>query len=151
MRLKRLKKLLCFACLFFLIKYLFNLWNGSLECKLLQKPTRIVTNNFNWQIVNTLDGRVSLLNAYLDTRLNGTVVLINSNGPDLGNYFGNIFCQFYYDNDHEKPYFVKVSSFRSLWDSESKSKNMISSFFGCFDFKLQQNSREMFLKRFHSL
>jgi hypothetical protein len=90
---------------------------GEFECDSLRKPREIFVDNVIWQVMETSRGRVSLLNAYLDTRFNRNVVRINALGPNFNETFSNIRCQFWFDDGKVK--IVRVNEFISLWITAS--------------------------------
>jgi hypothetical protein len=81
------------------------------------KTKHVFANNHIWQVMETSRGRVSLLNAYLDTRLNRKVVRINALGPNFNETFSNIHCQFWFDDGKVK--IVRVFTFINLWITAS--------------------------------
>jgi hypothetical protein len=100
---------------------------GKSECGNLKKPSDVLVDNVIWQVLETSKGRVSLLNAYLDTRLNRKVVRINALGPNFNKTFSNIHCQFWFEDGKVKT--VRVSTFISLWITASTTsiKRILSS------------------------
>jgi hypothetical protein len=90
-----------------------ELHDESSKCENLRKPVDVLVDNVVWQVLETAEGRVNLLNAYLDERFGRTVVRINANGPNINKTYDNIYCQFWFQD--EKPLIMKVSKYRSLW------------------------------------
>ena len=114
------------SVLFLLFLIYFSLYLrkkfSPIKCDGLKKSRKLPRKSIHWESLNTDDGRVNILNAYVETRLNGSVVLINSNGPSLQNSYQNIYCQFFYEKRDENPFVVKVSGFRMLWGGELPGK-----------------------------
>jgi hypothetical protein len=117
-----LKRLVAVSVCAFLMFVLFSLARNESEpfsndkstCENLQKPEDVTINNIIWQVLETSDGRVNLLNAYLDERWNKTVVSINANGPNLNVSYHKVYCQFWFENI-EQPLVVQVSEFRTMY------------------------------------
>lgn len=104
------------------VSYLFsNKFKPNFEnqyhCNELKKPNEVLIDNVIWQVLELPEGRVNLLNAYLDTRFNRKYVRINSLGPyGLNKTFNQIYCQFWFE-DQTKVKIEKVSKFVNLWIS----------------------------------
>ena len=83
-------------------------------CSRYPEERDIFIDNLIWQVLETPKGFVQLLNAYLDTRWNQTVVRVNANGPHFNKENDTIFCQFWFDKA-SPPYVVRASDFQILW------------------------------------
>lgn len=89
----------------------------SLEsaCGHFPKQSDILIDNVVWQLLEIPPNvSMKLLNAYLDTRTNQTLVRINSMGSHLNISHDTIFCQLWFDGKVE-PVVVKASSYDYLW------------------------------------
>ena len=118
---RKVLSILFFLSLFFFLLYLKKKF-PSMKCNDLHKTRKLPRKSLHWETLDTENGPVNILNAYVEMRLNGPVVLINSNGPSLHNSYQNIFCQFFYEKREEKPFVVRVSSFRTLWTGDLPSE-----------------------------
>ena len=86
------------------------------------KNEQIFTDNVIWQVLATKKGFVKLLNAYLDTRWNQTVVRILANGPKFTKRHVLIFCQLWY---HDKVIVVSAKPIEYIRTKrEFKSENL---------------------------
>lgn len=96
------------------------------RCESLQKPIDIMLDNLIWQVVETSQGRVNLLNAYLDERFDRKLVRVNSIGPkSLEVSYDRVYCQFWFENEKYNPQIVKVSKFVSLWIARTGVKGKL--------------------------
>lgn len=114
--------LLALICVNFCLKEREKLEIRKAGCEKVQKPLDVMIDNVIWQVLETPEGRVNLLNAYLDERFNMQVVRINANGPSAEHFYQKILCQFWFDDENEKPIIVRVSSFQTLWLSTFNRK-----------------------------
>jgi hypothetical protein len=115
---KSLLQFLCFA-LFIYILTLNNFAADDGEFQNFEKtcanfPKDVVTDNMIWQVMETPRGFVKILNAYLDTRFNTSLVRINVSSHKLNITKDSIYCQFWYDNMREAR-IVKATEFILMW------------------------------------
>lgn len=121
----RMKTYLKFVLIVFValnLLILFCGWNKSensgavirnvKKCGRFPKEEHITIDNVIWQVMETSNGFVKLLNAYLDTRQNRTVVRVNVNSVTINESM--IFCQFWFD-ENPAPYVVQASEVFSMW------------------------------------
>lgn len=95
----------------------------------IPKENEIIWDQSVWQILKTTYGSLRFFNAYLDTRLNQSVVRVNSNGPKIYIQNRDLFCQFWYNSDKSThPKVVKASDVQSMVPGELKNC-MISAIF----------------------
>jgi hypothetical protein len=88
---------------------------NKIGCGRYPEEQHILIDNVVWQALELPNGFVKLLNAYLDTRHNKSVVRINVNGIELKNESDTIFCQFWFDGSTH-PYVVKPSAIDLMWE-----------------------------------
>lgn len=88
--------------------------NSSTYCGKLPNEKDVLVDNLIWQVLQTPRGFVKLLNAYLDTRFNMTLVRVNVNSYDLNITNDSIYCQFWFA-DGSGPFVVKAAEFILLW------------------------------------
>jgi hypothetical protein len=129
MRLKLKRLTIIFVCSLFTILLLSVKNNGPLQVNLISSlnsernvktcgrfPSEndIFRDNVYWQISNTPKGFMKLFNAYLDMRMNKTVVRVTAihAGLDLAN--DTVYCQFWF-KDYPSPYVVKAKEALLLW------------------------------------
>jgi hypothetical protein len=82
-------------------------------CGRFPQEEHITVDNTIWQVLEISKGFVKILNAYLDTRQNKTVVRINVNSVNLTE--SDIFyCQFWYDGS-SNPIIVRATETLLMW------------------------------------
>lgn len=122
---KRFQKVLCFLVLTVLVSFktsydLLTKNNESLHqqkresCGRYPQQEHIFTDNIIWQVLETPHGFIYLLNAYLDTRWNKTVVKVNLNSNPLNKTTHKLFCQFWFD-EGSQPVVVQATEFQSMF------------------------------------
>lgn len=84
------------------------------SCGRFPKEEHILDENVVWQVLEMPKGFVNLLNAYLDDRMNRTIVRINASGIKLNITVDAIFCQFWFDEISE-PQVVKATQYLLIW------------------------------------
>lgn len=84
-------------------------------CGRFPEKKDISIDNVIWQILELKNGFVKILNAYLDTRQNKTVVRINVNSIDLKIERDNIFCQFWFEGSEEQPVVTQATEYVLMW------------------------------------
>lgn len=82
-------------------------------CGRFPTEEHITIDNEIWQLMQLPKGFVRILNAYLDTRQNESVVRLNVNSVQI-NISDNFFCQFWF-NDVIEPTVVAATEVLSMW------------------------------------
>lgn len=100
------------------------------KCGCFPSEKDILIDNVMWQILELEVGFLKLLNAYYDSRWNGTFVKINVNGPEINIQKHKIFCQFWID-EGVGPIVVEASKYQVLMDRRER-KNYQNSCFQMF-------------------
>lgn len=93
------------------------------SCGRFPQQKHIKVDNVVWQVLETPYGTVKLLNAYLDTRQNRTVVRVNANSMKMNTTM--IFCQFWFNED-SPPRVVQASETVRMWIEQGKRLNFVS-------------------------
>lgn len=83
-------------------------------CGRYPRENDILRDNSFWQVSKTPKGLMKLFNAYLDTRMNKTMVRVTIMAAETSFPNDTIFCQFWFKNV-EAPYVVKASEALLLW------------------------------------
>lgn len=90
----------------------------------------LLIDNIVWQVLVTPRGPLKLLNAYLDTRKNRSVVRVNANGILLDIFSDSIYCQFWFD-DESQPEVAKATEFVIMWHLEASSDHKMPYLIEC--------------------
>jgi hypothetical protein len=97
------------------------------SCGRLPQENDIFRDNDLWQVLRMPKGLTKLYNAYLDKRMNKTVVRVTVLSVDLNFTVDTIFCQFWFEGS-TTPYVVKASEAHILWQrglcSSTKKKGL---------------------------
>lgn len=95
------------------IYFIYLLCNGdesfsqqTKNCGRFPEEKDIFVDNVMWQVLETPVGFFYLLNAFLDTRWNKTIVRVLLNSKVKRNGV-KLFCQFWYDDDKSNPVVVE--------------------------------------------
>jgi hypothetical protein len=84
-----------------------------LTCGRYPRKSEISYDNEVWQLLETSNGSVFLLNAYLDERWERKVVKINAIAPELSKN-ERFFCQFWLD-EATAPFVTETTEFQTQW------------------------------------
>lgn len=74
----------------------------------------IFRDNSLWQVLRMPKGITKLFNAYLDMRMNKTVVRVTMLSVELNFSVDAMYCQFWFEGS-TSPYVVKASEAQLLW------------------------------------
>lgn len=94
--------------------------NQTTKCGRFPQEKDITIDNTIWQVLEISKGFVKILNAYLDTRQNKSVVRINVNSVNLTES-DVFFCQFWF-NDSSNPIVVEATETLLMWGMVIKMK-----------------------------
>lgn len=83
-------------------------------CGRFPSENNILRDNTFWQVSKTPKGLMKLFNAYLDTRMNKTMVRVTIMAAETSFPNDTIFCQFWFKNV-KAPYVVKANEALLLW------------------------------------
>jgi hypothetical protein len=81
------------------------------SCGRFPREENILIDNVIWQVLETSFGFVYLLNAYLDTRWNKSIVRINAISPQLDIKNHKLYCQFWFD-EKSQPMVMEASEYQ---------------------------------------
>ena len=103
-------------------------------CSQFPQEKDLLIDSEVWQVFDTINGSVKLINAFLDERWNLSVVRINSNGPVQNLTRDKIYCQYFFENQSHA-ITVEASEIQSLWvkrkcktPDELNEKNFVVNF-----------------------
>lgn len=97
------------------------------NCARFPVESKIVRDNEFWQELKLSSGFVKLFNAYLDERMNKTVVRVNVNGVELNSSRDVIYCQFWFE-DKRQASVVRALNYTYLWGDGGSFKFQFESF-----------------------
>lgn len=83
------------------------------NCGRFPEKEHITVDNTIWQLMELPKGFVRILNAYLDTRQNNSVVRLNVHSVHL-NESDVFYCQFWFD-DVTEPTVVQATEVLGMW------------------------------------
>lgn len=84
-------------------------------CGKFPEKKNIFVDNIIWQVLQTSFGFVYILNAYIDTRFNKTLVKLNVNAPLLDIKTHKFFCQFWFDDDTSQLLVVEATDYQVIY------------------------------------
>lgn len=84
------------------------------SCGRFPQENDIFRDNSLWQVLRMPKGLTKLYNAYLDMRMNKTVVRVTAISVDLDFTVDTMYCQFWNEKS-STPYVVKASEAHVLW------------------------------------
>jgi hypothetical protein len=88
----------------------------EVTCGRLPQKKDITIDNVIWQVLEIPKGFYKLMNAYMDARLNQTIVRVSVIGNWLNYTQDVIFCQFWFDDLPEsQPIVVEATQFILMW------------------------------------